>query len=309
MKKPFVTIVSSVIVFMMLFSFVACTKHDNEQKNDPEEQKQLFEYEEITPMGEDLKASVLALCYEKYVRVEHPEQTISDLKIDYDMGNRNGNYVFIFSDAREYDNSVNNRGKEIVKSIPYHSGGNEYAWNIGYRYENGRPMRVYNNGAVYGFTEAFENGLLSEGDMEYFLQCHAFVTEGKKMQKRMDKAKENELMIFVSDLMNKNDNSTDFYCKYSTRISCYLGTYRNNVVFGLTGELQNDIGNEKEITIDGVTIRQKAVGTLCVYTGDELCFLEIDYKSGLLTKEELVLISDRAGSDEVPIYNVSYFVY
>ncbi|MBO4539847.1 MAG: hypothetical protein J5781_06180, partial [Clostridia bacterium] len=262
-------------------------------------------YEEIVPMSEEMKTQVLTLCYEKYVRDEYPEQTVADLKIDYDMGNRNGNYVFIFSDARKYKNDPYRWESEVVRTYTSRFMSKTYEQKLGYQHKDGRPMRVYNNGVVYGFSEAFEKGMLSEADMEYFLQCRWFVTEGERMQKRMDRTLENEIMECY---INTECNDPDYYCcKYFVVVKYYLGIYNGYAIVGLSEGLQLDsITSMEKITIDNVTLLQNISNPLMAYKDNRLLLLEDAYNAGLITKEDLILIAEKANSKELPIYNYSY---
>ena len=302
MKRLFGIVLTAIIGCSFLFALTSCN-HNPSPKQPPE--KSLFEYEDIVPMSEEMRTQVLTLCYEKYVRDEYPEQTVADLKIDYDMGNRNGNYVFIFSDAREYKNDPYRWESECVKTYTQHFMSETYEINVGYQHKDGRPMRVYNNGAVYGFAEAFEKGILSEADMEYFLQCRWFVTEGERMQKRMDRTLENEIMeCYISD----DYMDPDYYCcKYFAIIKYYLGIYSGCAVVGMTQGLQSD-SNIEQITIDGVTISQYSSNAWEVYKDNKLYLLEDAYNAGLITHEDLLLIDEKANPKDLPIYNKRYLL-
>ena len=300
MKRLFGIVLTAIIGCSFLFALTSC--NDNPDPEQPPE-KSLFEYEDIVPMSEEMKTQVLTLCYEKYVRDEYPEQTVADLKIDYDMGNRNGNYVFIFSDAREYKNDPYRWECEVVKTYTQHFMSESYEINVGYSHEDGRPMRVYNNGAVYGFAEAFKDGILSEEDMEYFLQCRWFVTEGERMQKRMDRSLENEIMeCFLSD----EYMDPEYYCcKYFTIIKYYLGIYSGCAVVGASEGLETDGQNNKWI-IGNVVIQIDPNYPLFAYKNGQIYSLEDAYNAGLITKDDLLLIAEKANSKELPIYNKHY---
>lgn len=289
------------VLFLFCVSiFYSC--NGNPEPNKKEKKEELFEYEEITPMSEELKTRVLTLCYEKYVRDDFPEQTVADLKIDYDMGNRNGNYVFIFSDGREYNDDPKKTETEIVRTYIQTFMSQSFEIHISYHHKNERPMRVYNNGIVYGFTEAFEKGIISEGDMEYFLQCHYFVTEGIKMQKRMDRNIENNIMECYLEGSDK-----EYYCcKYFTIIKYYLGSFHGCTVIGVSQGIVSDIPYLRNTEIDGITILQDESYSLKVYHDDHLYMLEEAYQIGLIVKDDLLLIAEKANSKELPIYNSSF---
>ncbi len=300
MKRLFGIVLTAIIGCSFLFALTSC--NDNPSPEQPPE-KSLFEYEDIVPMSEEMKTQVLTLCYEKYVRDEYPEQTVADLKIDYDMGNRNGNYVFIFSDARKYKNDPYRWESEVVRTYTQRFMSETYEINVGYQHKDGRPMRVYNNGAVYGFSEAFEKGMLSEADMEYFLQCRWFVTEGERMQKRMDRSLENEIMeCFLSD----EYMDPEYYCcKYFTIIKYYLGIYSDCAIVGVSEGLETDGQNNKWI-IGNVVIQIDPNYPFFAYKNGQLYSLEDAYNAGLITKDDLLLIAEKANSKDLPIYNKHY---
>ena len=165
---------------------------------------------------------------------------------------------------------------------------------------------VYNNGAVYGFAEAFKNGILSEEDMEYFLQCRWFVTEEERMQKRMSRTLENEIMECY---ITTECNDSDYYCcKYFAVIKYYLGIYNECTIVGMSEGLQADTTSMENITIDNIAILQNTSNPLMAYKDNRLYLLEDAYNAGLITKEDLILIAEKANSKELPIYNNHYLL-
>ena len=303
LKKIIIVLVTLIVGSAVLFSLIACEK---KPADSVQPRKSLFEYETIEPLNKDKENEILTLCYEKYVREEYPEQTVADLKIDYNMGNRNGNYVFIFSDAREYDNDPYKHEYEVVKTYMQRFMSKSHEINVGYEHKDGRPMHVYNNGAVYGFAEAFKNGILSEEDMEYFLQCRWFVTEEERMQKRMSRTLENEIMECY---ITTECNDPDYYCcKYFAVIKYYLGIYNECTIVGMSEGLQADTTSMENITIDNIAILQNTSNPLMAYKDNRLYLLEDAYNAGLITKEDLILIAEKANSKELPIYNNHYLL-
>ena len=62
----------------------------------------------------------------------------------------------------------------------------------------------------------------------------------------------------------------------------------------------------EKITIDNVTLLQNISNPLMAYKDNRLLLLEDAYNAGLITKEDLILIAEKANSKELPIYNYSY---
>ena len=304
MKKLLTLLFTAIVGCLFVCTLASCDNKNVTELEQPP-QKSLFEYEEIVPMSEEMKTQVLTLCYEKYVRDEYPEQTVADLKIDYDMGNRNGNYVFIFSDARKYKNDPYRWESEVVRTYTQRFMSKTYEINVGYQHKDGRPMRVYNNGVVYGFAEAFEKGILSEADMEYFLQCRWFVTEGERMQKRMDRSLENEIM--ECNLSDEYMDPEYYCCKYYTVIKYYLGIYSDCALVGVSEGLETD-GEDNKWIIGNVVIQIDPNYPFFAYKNGQIYSLEDAYNAGLITKDDLLLIAEKANSKDLPIYNKHYLL-
>ena len=92
-------------------------------------------------------------CYfEKYIKVNRPSASIEDVWLFKNLGEYNGNFVGVFLDRKDCDFTEEELSTEV--------NGFVFSYSYGYN------ILVYSNKLFYSLTDAFDNEILTDSNIE-----------------------------------------------------------------------------------------------------------------------------------------------
>ena len=299
MKRVFLVLTVIFGCFFALF-LTSCNDRDSvADSKQPEEN--LFEYEEIVPMDNELKKQMLDLCYEKYLKEELPLRVIADLSVSRDLGEKNGNRVFCLSGKRI---SGGGTEQEIIKQY-----SDEYY--LGYYHQTGYPLFVYTGNDVYTITAAYDRELISEEDVAYFIDSYQKTGLELRMPKRMNKETEKEIREEYAkklNLMNQALGSNNPY-KYKADgvvIAYHFGSYRGREAIAIKFGAQWEDEHKREKPVDDVMIKEDNNCANYIYYEKTFFDIEDAYRSKIITRKELINIGEKSCSPQLQKYEETH---
>ncbi len=289
-----------VAIVSCFFAFTLASCNDQKAVNDsgqPEEN--LFEYEEIVPMSDELKTQILALCYEKYVKDKYPERTIADINIFRDLGEKNGNRVFTLSGVSTGDGKEE---QEIIKQLP-----DDYY--LGYYHYTGAPLYVYTENNVHTITAAYDRELISEADAAYFIELYQGIDRRPRMLKRMNSETEKEIREEYAkklNLMQQALGSEKQYKADGIIIAYHFGSYREREAIAIKVGIEWKDKYNREKQVDDVMIKEDYNCANYIYYQKTFYDIEDAYRSGIITRQELIDIGERSCSSQLQKYEETH---
>lgn len=296
--RRFLLVLTAIVGFFFAFSLASCNNQD--AVNDPEQSEEnLFEYEEIVPMSDELKTQILALCYEKYVKEKYPERTIADIDIFRDLGEKNGNRVFTLSGIPTGD------GKEEQEIIKQFSDD----YYLGYYHYTGAPLYVYTENSVHTITAAYDRELISEADVAYFIELYQGINRRPRMLKRMNSETEKEIREEYAkklNLMQQALGSEKQYKADGIIIAYHFGSYRGREAIAIKIGIQWKDKYKREKPVDDVMIKEDYNCVNYIYYKKTFYDIEDAYHSGIITRQELIDIGERSCASQLQKYEETH---
>jgi len=211
---------------------------------------------------ENIVLQVKQTYVEMFLKEEHPEATITDVKVTRYLGTYNGSFVAVLNDK------FHKVFTEYVITYEYEG--------FNFSYSNGYPISVWNNGKFYDISHAFKQELLTRED----LQTIASLYISKIESEMVTKVKQSYLDTFIKEKWP--DATID-----DVLMKEYLGTYNGYFVGVFYKRNSRFIDFLHTCEIDGLDFSYSEGYPILVWKNDKFYELTKVYIEGEISRNDL----------------------